>query len=154
MQKVETKQPKIFPKTMRMFVFLSLFLFAGLLSACFGGGAAETPATMVMGHTTVLGTGTTATLTCSAECADTAQCGDSTERGKVVLLNSAAPKTENHDIAANDQSTVTIVGTQDETMKHMATNTTFLLKYYAVTIPEREGAAWVAGFCIQGTPAQ
>jgi hypothetical protein len=152
MGQTEIKQYGVRQQAIRLLAFFGVFLLVSTLSACFGG-TSGTPAP-VLGHVQLLALDTTANVTCSTECAETAQCGDTAERGKVVLLSTAGPKTENHDVALNDNSPVTVVFSQEEIMRRMSTNDTPPLKFYQVIIEGRENPAWVAGFCIQGTPAQ
>lgn len=125
---------------------LFLLLWLLLLTACLGGGNKG-----VLGDDAALANGT-AKLVCSQECANQGHCGDTADGAKVVLLNSLNPTTRAHDLLLPVDSEVQINGGRSEMAIRIATGESLAINFYQVTASDRTG--WVAGWCIQGQPAQ
>ncbi len=73
---------------------------------------------------------------------------------EVVLMNTFTPATETHNVTVPVNTQVEIVEARDEPMRRMSTNDQFTLTYYSVAVEGRPEPAWVAGWCVVGTPAQ
>lgn len=90
------------------------------------------------------------TLTCSQECADRGQCGDSTDRGRVVLLSAGQPAVSPLDLnlAIADGSSVTVLEMRSLNVLENASGFEFPVNFYRVLVHDRNVEGWVAGWCI------
>ncbi len=135
---------------------LTLALLLTLFTACsrLGGGDDAATAQFVNGASAQLAAGA-AKLSCSQECANMAACGVTNDRGTVVLLSVFAPSTELHNFsyAIPVDTQVQIIESRNEPMRRMIDNYPFSLNFYRVSLAERTEPAWVAGFCIDGSPS-
>lgn len=93
-----------------------------------------------------------AILTCSGICSDQAQCGQ-TEDGarEVVLLSSAEPKLDSHDMIFLSGAEVVILDQTTERIinANQDAETRGSLRFYQVDIPDLGRPGWVAGWCVQ-----
>lgn len=90
------------------------------------------------------------TLTCSQECADRGQCGESTDRGRVVLLSAAEPAVSpaEFDLAVADGAAVSVLETRSVNIRESASGFEFPVNFYRVLVQDRNVEGWVAGWCI------
>ncbi|MEM7800842.1 MAG: hypothetical protein AAF633_16745, partial [Chloroflexota bacterium] len=93
-----------------------------------------------------------ATLVCSPICSDQAQCGQTEDGAKeVVLLSSADPRLQNHDMIFSSGAVVNILGeeTKEIINANQDINSRGNLRFYRVDIPNLNRPGWVAGWCLQ-----
>lgn len=134
-------------------LFLILVIMANLVVACslLGGGGdppASYPAPGQDAGAAFPAGGPI--LTCSQECADRGQCGESTDRGRVVLLSAGQPAVSqlDHDLAIADGAGVTIMEMRSLNVMENATGFEFPVNFYRVLVHDRNVEGWVAGWCI------
>ena len=133
-------------------IFITIALL--ILSGCIGNFRSEPEPT----PTPILGTMTdqplsgVGILTCNQTCADQAQCGTAADLGKVVLLSSAGPTLDAHDLIIGDNFQAQISSHMDvEVIRDGGQNSQFM-RFYKVALRDENtdrGEAWVAGWCIQ-----
>jgi hypothetical protein len=119
---------------------LLLFSFL-LLTACLGGGEADTPATNpdpgpLSGE--VL-------LSCSQICADRGQCGGHVDGYDVVLGGTQVPVVENHDVFFPAGVRAVVINNQLMQLQPVTNPQAFNQFFYQVEYNGVRG--WVAGWC-------
>ncbi len=125
-----------------MWPLVSLLLLFLLLTACFGGGdAAEqaAPETAAV---------STATLRCNEGCLNQGQCGSTSDGRIVILARSAGPGFRDHDVLLPNDSQVTILATQPNTIQDV-TGVQSSLNFYVVQSAAGGPTNWVAGSCVE-----
>jgi hypothetical protein len=127
-------------------------IMANLVVACslLGGGESQSPYPAPDDGGNVALPGNGPTLSCSQECADRGQCGDSTDRGRVVLLSAAQPSVSalDHDLAITEGASVTVLEVRSVNVTENASGFEFPVNFYHVLIPDRNVEGWVAGWCV------
>ena len=90
------------------------------------------------------------TLACGQECADRGLCGDTTDRGKVVLLGRDVPSLTQPDLnlAIADGATVTVLESRSVPVEETLTGSRFNIDFYRIMAHERGVEGWVAFWCI------
>lgn len=148
MMKVESKT---------LFLFGCLVLLIGVVSGCQlqneGGLVAVSTPVPTLGSQTLLQN--QGVLTCSTACSDQGQCGiaETKDNITVVLLNSAQPALQNHDMLFQELTPVEILESVDLEVVREGTvgegPTGQTLTFYNVNVPDLERAGWVAGWCVR-----
>ena len=124
----------------RTLSLIGLALFFLLFSlSCGGGGETATPEAPVTQQ---------ANLICSEECAARAQCGKTLNGEQPVILgNPDFPAVEGHQMTFPADTTLPIVGFQDELVQVVATGEQFTQSFFLIKRAD-ERVGWVAGWCV------
>ena len=130
-----------------------MVIMAYLIVACGGGTPGDAYPAPGVGDGSDLppaGQAGGATLTCSRECADRGQCGESTDRGRVVLLSAAQPALSPVDfnLAIPDGTNVSVLETRSVDVVESASGFQFPVNFYRVLVPARNVEGWVASWCL------
>lgn len=91
-------------------------------------------------------------LTCNQTCADQAQCGTAENLGQVVLLNSAGPSLDSHNLIVGTNFSAEIREHMDVQVQRAGIEPAQSMRFYKVLVSDgniNRGEAWVAGWCIQ-----
>lgn len=133
----------------RIFFIVGNIVLLMTLSGCGlgGGGADEVASTATLGSDASLAGD--ATLICSDACAARAQCGTNPEAQPVILVNTVGPAVEQHDRWMPNNTAVAITNVQERTVEKISTFEQYPMRFYEVLLPDNQGIAWVAGWCIQ-----
>jgi hypothetical protein len=134
------------PQRMPLVWLLLLFL---LLTSCLGGGD-EAAQDAGSPETAALQTGT---LTCSENCRNQGQCGTTVDGRIVILANSVQPATRAHNAVLENDSPILIVKQELRTVADPVGNLSNL-NFFAVQPAAGGPTNWVAGSCVNPTPAQ
>lgn len=133
-------------------LFIAVLLIS--LSGCIGRftSTPEPTPTPVLGTMTDQPLSGAAILACNQTCADQAQCGTSADLGKVVLLSSAGPTLDAHDLIIGDNFQAQISTHMDVDVIRDGSQTPQSMRFYKVALRNENtdrGEAWVAGWCLQ-----
>ena len=144
-----------FPFPRILFILFTVILLISL-SGCIGGltSTPEPTATPILGTMTDQPLSGVGILSCNQTCADQAQCGTSADLGKVVLLSSAGPTLDAHDLIIGDNFQAQISTHMDVDVIRDGSQTPQSMRFYKVALRNENtdrGEAWVAGWCIQAS---
>lgn len=88
------------------------------------------------------------TLVCSQECADRGQCGTTVNGDQTVILGHPDfPAVQDQQMTFPAESTLPVIGTQDELLQVVSTNEQFNHTFFLVQRTD-ERVGWVPGWCI------
>lgn len=135
-----------FPALTLLTILAHLFVACSILGGGDNGQEDAYPAPETAGDLPAPGP----TLTCSQECADRGQCGESTDRGRVVLLSTIEPglSPEEFDLAVADGSAVSILESRPVEVRETASGFQFSVDFHRVLVQDRNVEGWVAGWCV------
>jgi hypothetical protein len=141
-------------KSFRVSLFIGAFLLMLLTTSCVGFLSPEAEPTPVpilgtVSEQPLIGTGV---LTCNQACADQAQCGTTQDLGPVVLLNSAGPSLDSHNLIVGTNFQADIQTHMDVEVQRNGDGPSQSMRFYKVAVrvgDSDRGEAWVAGWCIQ-----
>ncbi|MEM9777443.1 MAG: hypothetical protein AAF902_22890 [Chloroflexota bacterium] len=151
-QPSSTNTPKIHFSRILLFLLTAFLLI--ILTGCLGSltSTPEPTITPILGTMTDQPLSGVGILSCNQTCADQAQCGTSADLGKVVLLSSAGPTLDAHDLIIGDNFQAQISTHMDVDVIRDGSQTPQAMRFYKVALSNAStdrGEAWVAGWCIQ-----